>query len=65
MADISGYSILVEFSGILGSVEFGGFLTVDIGGNLKLVDLSRFLRFLFRVRIAGYKTFLLAVKGGK
>jgi len=57
IADISGYSVLVEFSGILGSVESGG--------NLRLVDFSGFLRFLFRVGTAGYKTFLLAIGGSK
>jgi hypothetical protein len=47
LVDISGIFILVEFSGILGLVESGGFLRcrIDIGGNLRLVDLSRFPRF--------------------
>ena len=65
MANISRYSVLVKFSGILGSVKSGEFLTVDIGGNLRLVDLSGFLGFLFRIRTASYKTFLLAAGGGK
>jgi len=65
IADIGRYSVLGGFSGILGSVESSGFLTVDISGNLRLVDLSRFLGFLFRVGTAGYKTFLLAIRGGK
>ena len=45
--DISGIFILVEFGGILGLVESSGFLRcrVDIGRNLRLVDLSRFPRF--------------------
>ena len=65
MVDVGRYSVLVEFSGILGSVESNGFLIVDIGGNLRLVDSSGFLRFLLGVRTAGYKTFLLAVRGNK
>ena len=38
---------LVEFNGIPGLVESGGFLRrgVDIGGNLRLIDFSRFPRF--------------------
>ena len=44
LADISGYLILVKFSGIVKSVEFSGFLKckVDISRNLRL---SRFLKF--------------------
>ena len=69
MVDISGIFILVEFSKILGLVESGGFLRcrVDISGNLRLVDLSRFLRFYFRFRFRAvrYKVFLLIIGGGK
>jgi hypothetical protein len=45
--DISRNLILVEFGRILRLVESGGFLGrgVDIGGNPRLVDLSRFPRF--------------------
>ena len=45
--DISRIFMLVEFSGILSLVESSRFLRreVDISGNLKLVDLSGFLRF--------------------
>ena len=45
--DISGIFISVEFSRILKLVESGGFLRcgVDIGGNLRLVDLGGFSRF--------------------
>jgi hypothetical protein len=45
--DISGIFISVEFGRILRLVESGGFLRyrVDIGGNLRLVDLGRFPRF--------------------
>ena len=47
LVDISKIFILVEFGGIFGLVEFGGFLRrrVDISGNLRLVDLSRFSKF--------------------
>ena len=41
------------------------FILVEFGGNLRLMDPSGFLRFLFGVGIMGYKTFLLAVRGGK
>jgi hypothetical protein len=45
--DISRIFILVEFSEILRLVESGGFLRyrIDIGRNLRLVDLGRFPRF--------------------
>jgi hypothetical protein len=48
-------------------VESSRFLRcrVDIGGNLRLVDLGRFPRFWFRVRAVYYKAFLLATGGGK
>jgi len=67
VADVSGYSVLVEFSRILGLVESGGFLRcgVDFGGNLRLVDFSGFFRLLFRVIIMGCKAFLLAARGSK
>ena len=65
VADVSRYSVLVEFGGILRLVESSGFLMVDISGNLRLVDLSGFLRFLFRVITVGYKAFLLAARGSK
>ena len=59
--------ILVEFSRILGLVESGRFLRqgVDISRNLRLVDLSRFPRFQFRVKAVGYKALLLIIGGGK
>ena len=45
--DTSRNLILVEFSRILRLVELSGFLRcrVDISGNFRLVDPSRFLRF--------------------
>src|ERR1700721_4734515 len=47
LVDISRIFILVEFSGILGLVESGGFLRyrVNISRNLRLVDLGGFPRF--------------------
>ena len=47
LTDASGYLILVEFSGIIRSVESSGFLKyrVDISGNLRLIDLNKFPRF--------------------
>ena len=47
LANIVGYLILVEFNGIIRSVESGRFLRyrVDISGNLRLMDLSGFFKF--------------------
>jgi hypothetical protein len=47
LVDISGNLIFVEFSGILGLVESGGFLRcrVDVSRNLRLVDFGGFSRF--------------------
>jgi len=55
LVDVGGNLILVEFGGILGLVEFGGILRlvelgrlfryrIDVSGNFKLVDPSRFFR---------------------
>ena len=76
--DISRIFILVEFGRILKLVESGRFLRlvefskffrcrVDISRNLRLVDLSIFLRFYFRFRFRAvcYKIFLLITGGGK
>ena len=67
--DISGIFISVEFSRILRLVESCRFLKyrVVISGNLRLVDLSRFLRFYFgfRFRAVYYKVFLLITGGSK
>jgi hypothetical protein len=48
-------------------VESSRFLRcrIDIGGNLRLVDLGRFPRFQFRVRVVYYKAFLLITGGSK
>ena len=67
LADVVRYLILVEFSGIIRSVESGEFLKcrVDINRNLRLMDLSKFFKFQFRVRVVSYRTFLFATGGGK
>ena len=67
LVDVIRYFILVEFSGIIRSVESGGFLKykVNISGNLRLMDLSGFFKFWFRVRVVSYRVFLLAMGGGK
>ena len=50
LMDISGNLISVEFNRIPGLVELGGFLKyIDISGNFRLVGLSRFSRFCFRI----------------
>jgi hypothetical protein len=48
-------------------VEIGGIFRflVDVGGNLRLVDLGGFSRFRFRVRAVGRKALLLITGGGK
>ena len=58
---------MAEFSRILRWVELGRFLRrgVDISRNLRLVDLSGFPRFKFRVRVVSYKALLLITGGGK
>jgi hypothetical protein len=48
----------VEFSGILRLVESSGFLR-------RGVDISRFPRFRFRVRVVSYKALPLIMGGGK
>ena len=47
LVDIIGYLILVEFSGIIRSVESNRFLRyrVDISRNLRLIDLNGFFKF--------------------
>ena len=64
LVDVSGYLVLVEFSGIVRLVKSSKFLRygVDISRNLKL---SIFLKFQFRVKVVHYKAFLLAIGGGK
>jgi hypothetical protein len=57
----------VEFSRILRLVESSRFLRyrIDISRNLRLVDLSGFPKFQFRVRVVYYKAFLLIIGGSK
>ena len=57
----------MELSGIPRLVKSGRFLKykVDISGNLRLIDLSRFPRFWFRVRVIHYKTFIFITGGSK
>ena len=65
--DVSGNFTLIEFGGIPKLVKSSGFLghKVDINGNLRLIDFSRFSRFQFRVRAVYYKIFLFIIRGGK
>ena len=67
LVDVVRYLILVKFSGIIRSVESGGFLRcrVDINRNLRLIDLSGFLKFWFRVRVVSYRAFLFTIRGSK
>ena len=67
LADVIRYLILVKFSGIIRSVESGGFLRygVDISENLRLMDLSGFPKFWFRVRVVSCRAFLLITGGSK
>ena len=48
-------------------MKSSGFLKyrVDISRNLRLMDLSKFFKFRFRVRVVSYRAFLLAIGGGK
>ena len=67
LADIIKYLILVKFSGIIRLVESGEFLKcgVNISGNLRLINLSKFFKFQFGVRVVSYKAFLFATGGSK
>ena len=67
LMDISGNLTLVKLSRIPRLVESSKFLRyrVDISRNLRLMDFSGFLKFQFRVKMVRYKTFLLAIRGGK
>ena len=48
-------------------MESGKFLKykVDISRNFRLIDLSGFFKFQFRVRAVSYRTFLLTIGGSK
>ena len=51
MTDVDGYLILVKFGGTFRLVKSGRFLRygVDISGNFKLIDFSKFPKFWFGV----------------
>ena len=57
----------MDFGEIPRLVESSRFLKrrVDFSGNLRLVDLSGFLRFRFRIRVTYYRAFLFITGGGK
>ena len=65
--DISRNFMLIKFGGISKLVKSNKFLRcrVDISGNLRLIDFSRFPRFQFGVRIVCYKIFLFIIRGSK
>ena len=65
--DVSGNFILIKFGRIPRLVKSSKFLRrrVDIGGNLRLMNFSGFLKFQFKVKMVHYRTFLLAIRGGK
>ena len=67
LTDIIRYLILVKFNRIIRLVEFNKFLKykVDISKNLRLIDLSGFSKFQFRVKVISYKVFLFVIGGGK
>ena len=66
LIDISGNLILIEINGIPMLVELGRFLGyMDISGNFRLVGLSRFSRFCFRIWAASHKAFLLVTRDSK
>ena len=58
---------MLPTSGIPKLVKFSKFLRrrVDISGNLKLIDFSKFPKFQFRVKMVYYKAFLLITGGSK
>ena len=56
----------MEFDRIPGLVESGGFLGyIDISGIFRLVGLSGFSRFCFRVWVVSYRALLLITGGSK
>ena len=67
LMDVSGNFTLIGFGGIPRLIKSNRFLRhrVDISGNLRLIDFSRFLKFQFKVRAVHYKIFLLIIRGGK
>ena len=57
----------MKFGRIVKLIKSSGFLRygVNINKNLRLIDLSKFFKFRFRVRVVYYKAFLLVIGGGK
>ena len=57
----------VKFGGVPKLVKSSGFLRhgVDINGNFRLIDLSKFSRFRFGVKAVYYRAFLLIIRGSK
>ena len=67
LINISGYLVSVKFSRIIRLVKFSKFLRyrVDINRNLRRIDLSKFPKFQFRVRVIYYRVFLFIIRSGK
>ena len=68
LTDVNGYSgFLADVCGYSRSLAdvVGYLILVKFSGNLRLMDLSGFLKFWFRVRVVSYKVFLLAMGGSK
>jgi hypothetical protein len=65
--DINKNLILVEFSSISRLIKSSKFFKhkVDTNKNLRLVDLSKFPRFQFGVKVIYYKAFLFIIKSSK
>ena len=65
--EFSGNFILVKFSRISRLVEFSKFFRhkVDISKNLRLIDPSRFPKFLFRVKVIYYRVSPYIMEGNK
>ena len=38
---------------------------VDINKNLRLINLNKFFKFWFKIKVAYYKAFLLIIRGSK
>ena len=58
---------MVKFSEVPRLVESSKFLRhrVDISRNLRLINLNKFPRFQFRVKVVYYRAFLLIIRGSK
>ena len=64
---VSGSFILVEFGKVSKLVESSGFFRrrVDISRYFRLIDLSKFSRFWFGVRVVYYRAFLLIIRSSE